>query len=264
MNYGFIGLGNMASAILRGMKESGNYENCTIYGFNRSSGKTLALAETCSIIPVQSAFEAADKADIIVLGVKPQMLDEVLPQISAAVRPGKLVISMAAGKSLDYYAGFFGKNAAVVRVMPNINAKVGLAVTAICGSETVTGEMTALAEAMFRAIGQVFTIPEKLFSGFNAMGGASVAFACTYIDALAKAGVKAGFSKPQALEIAAGATLGTAQLILRGGEHPLALIDQVCSPGGTTIEGVMALQEAGFESAIHKAAQAVIDKDKKL
>ncbi|MBQ9979577.1 MAG: pyrroline-5-carboxylate reductase [Oscillospiraceae bacterium] len=264
MNYGFIGLGNMAGAILRGMKKSGNYEDCAVYGFNRSPGKTEALADSIGLIPVESAYEAAYKADVIVLGVKPQMLDEVLPLIKDAYTADKLVVTMAAGKTLQYYADHLGSDAAVVRVMPNINAKVGLSVTSLCGNENVTDEQLEIAKTMLDSIGATYLLPEKFFAAFSAVSGASVAYTCMYIDSLAKGGVKAGLTKTQALEIAALATLGTAQLINDTGEHPLAIIDQVASPGGNTIEGILALQENGFESAVHKAVQAAIEKDKKL
>lgn len=265
MIYGFIGLGNMAGAIVRGMHKSGAFSGDTLCGFNRSPGKTRTLAAEVGLEPCESAREAAQRADVLVLAVKPQMLSDVLPDIAPLLRPEQLVLSIAAGKPTDYYeAAFAPAEIPVVRVMPNINARVCAATSAVCAGRYAAEAHLALAKRMFGTVGSVFEVPENLFPAFSAIGGASGAFIHLYIDALASAGVKAGLARPLAQDIACQTVLGSAKLTMESGEHPVALCDQVCSPGGTTIEGVHTLKRLGFESAVQQAIDAIIVKDRLL
>ena len=264
MVYGFIGLGNMASAILRGMAASGAFADDTLCGFNRSEGKTLALWHEIGLVPCESAAAVAQMADVVVLAVKPQMLPDVLPLVTPEMTPDKLLVSIAAGKPTTYYEAQLQDGVGVVRVMPNINARVGAAASGICGGKFATEEQIQIVREMFSAVGEVYDVPEHLFAAFMALAGASGAFVHVYIDALASAGVKAGLSRPLAEQLAAQATLGAAKLTKESDEHPIALCDQVCSPGGTTIEGVHMLKRLGFETAVQQAVEAIIAKDKKL
>ena len=264
MVYGFIGLGNMAGAIIRGMAGSGSFASDTICGFNRSPEKTQKLAQETGLIPCKSAKEAAEKSDVLVLAVKPQMLPDVLPLIAGAVTSETLVVTIAAGKGFDFYASYFGANVPLVRVMPNICAQVLCSASAVCPNENCRPEQVELVRAMFRSVGAVYDVPEAQFSAFSALGGASGAFVQMYMDALSSAGVKAGLSRKLAQQIACQATLGAAKLCQQTGEHPMALVDKVTSPGGTTIEGVHVLKKAGFESAVIEAVNAVIEKDRHL
>lgn len=264
MIYGFIGLGNMASAILRGMARSGAFSDDTLCGFNRSEGKTLALWHEIGLVPCADAAAVAEMADVVVLAVKPQMLPDVLPLINPVLTPEKLMVTIAAGKPTGWYEAQIPEGVPVVRVMPNINARVGEAASGICGGKCAEERHLAVVREMFAAVGQVFDVPEHLFAPFMALAGASGAFVHLYIDALASAGVKAGLPRPLAEELAAQATLGAAKLTQQSEEHPIALCDQVCSPGGTTIEGVHTLKRLGFESAVQQAVEAIIEKDKKL
>ena len=148
--------------------------------------------------------------------------------------------------------------------MPNINARVLAAASGLCGGKNASREQVALVRRMFETVGTVYELPESQFSAFSALGGASGAFIHLYIDALASAGVKAGLPRALAQDVACQAVLGSAKLTLESGEHPIALCDQVCSPGGTTIEGVHTLKRLGFESAVQQAVDAVIEKDRML
>lgn len=263
MNYGFIGLGNMASAIISGMAASGKFGDDRIYGYNRSEGKTLALRDSCGLIPCGSALELIEKCETVVLAVKPQMLPAVLDDIGEKLA-GKTVLSIAAGKACAWYEERLPEGTPVVRIMPNINAKVKASVTAICGGKNAGDEHIKIADGIFSTVGKVFHIEEKMFPAFSAIGGASGAFILLYIDALAEAGVRAGFARPFAEELAAGTVLGSAALADASDEHPIALMDRVCSPGGTTIEGVLKIKQLGFETAVHQGIQAIIEKDMKL
>ena len=148
--------------------------------------------------------------------------------------------------------------------MPNICAQVLCSASAVCPNSLCSPAQAELVRAMFRSVGAVYDIPEAQFAAFSALGGASGAFVQMYIDALSSAGVKAGLPRALAQKIACQATLGAAKLCQETGEHPMALVDKVTSPGGTTIEGVHALKKAGFESAVIEAVNAVIEKDKRL
>ena len=264
MTYGFIGLGNMASAIIRGMVKSGKFDRDTILGFNRSEGKTLALRDETGLVPAESARKVAEQADVVILSVKPQMMGDVLPLIAPVITPEKLVVTIAAGKPIAFYEAVFAQGVPVVRVMPNINAKVLAATTAVCPGTCATPAHLEIVKAMFATVGGVYELTEAQFPAFSAIGGSSGAFIHLYIDALASAGVKAGLPRPLAQDIAAQTVLGSAKLTLESGEHPIALCDQVCSPGGTTIEGIHTLKRLGIESAVQQAIDAIIEKDHKL
>lgn len=264
MKYGFIGLGNMAGAIIQGMRRNDAFAAEEIYGINRSAGKTEKLAESCGLIPCESAGELVRTCDVIVLAVKPQVLPEIIGALSENLAPGKLVLSIAAGKTLSWYAERLPEGTPVVRIMPNISAKVGCAVSSICANAAASEEQIAIAERIFASVGEVYRVEEKMFPAFAAIGGAAGAFVYLFIDALADSGVKAGFPRPMATALAAQVVLGAAKLQEQSGEHPIVLMNQVCSPGGTTIEGVLKLKQLGFESAVHQGIDAIIEKDKRL
>ena len=148
--------------------------------------------------------------------------------------------------------------------MPNLNSQIGEGIAAICGNNYTTLEQKEFVLNMFKAIGDAVELPEKDFSTFTAIAGSSPAFVFLFIDSLARAAVKNGMSKEMATKIAAQAVLGSGKLVLASEESPWNLIDQVSSPGGTTVEGILALEDAGFISSITKAAQAVITKDQDM
>ncbi len=265
MKYGFIGAGNMVSAIVKGMTiGTKSYEGKDILITSKTQITAKKLAEECNAKAV-SEQQIAQEADIIVLGVKPNVLPEVLPVLNKDLQGRKpFIISIAAGKTLDYIGSFLKKEIGIARVMPNINAKIGASTSGICWNESVTKEQKELSVRMFSTIGSVLEVPEKQFSIFSVIGGASVAFCYLYMDTLARAALKAGMPKKLALEITAQTVAGSARMILEGKEVPWALIDQVCSPAGTTLEGVCALQENGFETELVKAFDAVLNKDKNM
>lgn len=264
MKYGFIGLGNMATAIIEGMAASGKFRDDNLFGYNRSEGKTLALKEKHGLIPCRSAAELARRAEVIVLAVKPQTMESVIDEIAPVITPEKTVISIAAGKSTAWFEERLCDGAAVVRIMPNLNARVKASVTALCGGKNAEERHLAIADGIFSTVGKVYRIEEDKFDVFSAIGGSSGAFVLMYIDALSEAGVRAGFSRALSEELAAATTVGSGLMCMNSQEHPVALMDRVCSPGGTTIEGVCKLKELGFESAVQQALAAVIEKTSRL
>lgn len=264
MKYGFIGAGNMASAIIKGMVKSGiNGSNITI--FNTSKAKTDVLKAECGVDVAPSQKALIDKADVLILSVKPQVLDKIIETVKNDIGKRKpLIISIAVGKTIEYLETGLGADKAIVRVMPNINAKVLMSTSGYCPNGIVTAEQEEIAEKLFATVGSVTKIPEGMFSIFGVIAGSSPAFAYLYIDVLARAAQRAGMPKKQALEIAANTVLGSSKMVLESKEHPWELVDQVCSPGGTTIEGIYTLEENGFEATIVKAFDAVLAKDKAI
>ncbi len=264
MTYGFIGLGNMAGAIIGGMRRSEVYRDAHIIGCDTFADKRDHMAKTWGVESYTEDSKVMAEADVVFLAVKPQVLSHILPKLAHSVHAGQLIVSIAAGREIAYYEDHLPAGTPFVRVMPNINALVGSAASAVCGGTHATEEQITQVEEILATTGRVFRLGEQLFSAFTALSGSSVAFAYMYIDAIARAGVKAGFPKQLALEISAAAALGSAEMVTKSGHAPMELVDMVCSPGGTTIEGVLSLQEDGFEAAIHRAVAAVIRRDKEL
>lgn len=265
MTIGFIGGGNMAGAIIRGLLAAGAYRPDEILVTDITPEHSRKCAGQLGVACADTARELIGGADTVVLAVKPAALPALLPEIAAPLRAqNPLVVSIAAGKTLGFLEERLGFSPALVRVMPNINAKAGASMSAFCANQNVSQEQKALVARVFGAVGQVRELEESFFPLFGVIAGSAPAFAYLFIDALARAAVKNGMKKQEALEIAAQTVLGSAKLILESGEHPWSLIDQVCSPGGTTIEGIAALQENGLETAVRKAVDAALEKDKRL
>lgn len=262
---GFIGTGNMATAMISGLVSSGTLKGSEIGVFDVCKEKALALSEKFGLKVFESANELAGSCAQVVLSVKPNVLDCVIAPLKAVLNEKKpLVISIAAGKPLAFFEERLGDGARLVRIMPNINATVFEAVSAFCPNKNATEADVAFAEKMCKSFGTAVPISENMFPLFGVIGGSSPAFAYMFIDAMARCAVKNGMPKAQALEICAQAVLGSAKMILEAKEHPMELTDKVCSPGGTTIEGVLSLQKSGFEAAVAAAVQAAVEKDKLL
>lgn len=264
MKIGFLGAGNMAGAIIRGMVKNGVVPS-TVLCYDIDTQKTFALKKDCGVSVCQTAEQLCEEAQVVVLAVKPQVFSSVLSPLRAILctqRP--LVISIAAGKTLQSVAELIGGDVPLVRVMPNIAAKVGEAVTAYCSNAFVTQSHVETVYTIFESVGTVVPLAEAQFGIFSVLASCSPAYTLLYMNALATAGVQNGIPKDTALEIVTQSVLGTAKLLQETGEHPMALLDSVCSPGGTTIEGVCALQAGGLESAVLSAANASLEKDKKL
>lgn len=261
MNYGFLGTGNMASAIIKGLIAKGKPgKNILVYDVFVPAMEKLKEEHGC--VPMETQEQLVANCDVLFLSVKPNILDKVLPSLKKNVGfKNPLIISIAVGKTLDYLEEGFGKDKKIVRVMPNINAKVMQSTSGYCCNSKVTEEDEKIVIDLFSSVGTVTKIPEYLFSIFGVLAGSAPAFAYMYIDSIARAAQKSGMPKAQALEVAASTVMGSAKMILESEDHPWQLIDNVCSPGGTTIEGVAALEENGFQATITKAFDAVLQKD---
>ena len=262
---GFIGTGNMASAIIKGVVSSSFLPGEKIAVYDKDTEKAKKLSEAYALKLCSDEREIAEICDKIILSVKPDVIESVISETADILEKKKpLIISIAAGKSTQFISSLLGYEGRVIRVMPNINAVVLEAVSAYCTNENATKEDTEFAEGLLNSFGKAVLIPESKFSAFSAIGGCAPAFSYMYIDALARAGVQNGLSKEIALEVAAQTVLGSAKMIIESKEHPYELVDRVCSPGGTTIEGVQSLKKDGFEGAVANAVEASVNKDKRM
>jgi len=208
--------------------------------------------------------ELVQRSDIVVIGVKPNVFEQVLPEIAKEYKPEKILVSIAAGITIALIERFIGENAKIIRTMPNTPALVCEAMTAICRSSNITEEDMKKVRAIFESIGKVTEIPEELIHCAIGVSGSSPAYTYMYIDALAQAAMQNGMDKEQALICAAQSVLGAAKMVLETGIDPVQLRINVCSPGGTTIEAVQKLQEDKFEEIVQAGFQAAVEKSKRM
>ncbi|MDR2454454.1 MAG: pyrroline-5-carboxylate reductase [Bifidobacteriaceae bacterium] len=265
MQLGFIGAGNMARAIIEGVTASGLLAPDQIGAHDPAAGKLADLAKSAGINALAGNQEVVAAAETLVLAVKPQVLPQVMEQTAGQIierRP--LVVSIAAGITLAHLDGWLGPNTPVVRVMPNLNAAIGQGMAAVTGNAVATGQQVGSVVALFQAVGQAIELEERLFPAFTAVAGSSPAWVALFIEALARGGLEAGLTKDQARAAATQSVVGTGLLLQRGAWHPWQLIDQVSSPGGTTIAGLNALEERGFSAAAVAAVAATIRRDGEL
>lgn len=264
MKIGFIGLGNMATAMIGGIVGKGLYQRTEMIGSAKTAETAKRVAEKYGIETCTDNRKTAECADAIVLAVKPVFLPEVIAEIKDLVNRDKLVVSIAAGKSIEWLEGQFGKPLRLARCMPNTPALVGEACTCVCFKEDTEDKDRALVLSLMESFGKASVLPERLIDAFTGVAGSSPAYVFLFLEALADAAVCAGIPRNQAYEFAAQSVLGSAKLMLETGMHPAQLKDMVCSPGGTTIEAVKVLEEKGLRAAVIDAVCACVDKSKNL
>ena len=261
---GFIGLGNMASAMIGGMLQKDMVTPGEIIGSCRTQETARKTADRFGIATTTDNSTVAQAADILVLAVKPQFFPEVIAQIKDEVNADALIISIAAGKTMDYIETQFGRPLKLVRCMPNVPALVGEGITSVSRNERVSDEEMRQAMDLLSGMGKASEIPEHLIDAVVGVSGSSPAYVFLFIEAMADGAVAAGMPRSQAYEFAAQAVLGSAKMVLETGKHPGELKDMVCSPGGTTIQAVKVLEEKGFRAAVMDAMEACIEKSKNL
>lgn len=265
MRIGFIGAGSMVSAIARGALAQ-SWDGGDFLFTSASTTSAQRLAHELGAQACDSNEVLAQEADFIVLGVKPQYQTDVIAQIRSIMRQRSHigVLSIAAGRSLQAISDDFDYPVPLLRAMPNVNAQIGLSMTGMVANDCVETTHKETADALMSAVGHVEWITEKDFPIFTALAGCSPAWVFQMIDDFGRAGVKYGLTKKQAVAVAAQAFLGSAQLVLnqaQNGVIPAQLIDTVTSPGGTTIAGLLAAEEAGLSTAIIHAVDAAVGRD---
>lgn len=264
MKLGFIGCGNMAKAIIKGIIAGGIAPADDIYGSNTSEAHAQAVAEEFGIHTSTSNVSVVENADVVFLSVKPYQYEQVISEVRGSMRDDQLVVTIAPGKTLDWLQEQFGKPVKVVRTAPNTPAHVGAGMTAYCANDLVTPEEMAYVKSLLESFGSAVELKESQLDASSAIGGSSPAYVYMFIEALADAGVAEGLTRPQAYQIAAQGVMGAAKLVLESGKHPGQLKDEVCSPSGSTIKGLEVLEKGAFRGTVIDALRTAINAARSL
>lgn len=266
---GFIGSGSMAGAIVRGAVASGSVPAREILLSSATGDTARALAQEtgAAAVPGEDAtarnlelVREAGPGGLVVLAVKPRLVGEVLAPLREDLAGlGSVVVSLAAGLELVSLAELTAPGQPLVRAMPNVNALVGAGMTAVCANGAVRAEQLEEVVALFSAVGETAVLAERLFPAYTAIAGSAPAWTGLYVEALARGAVANGMPKAQAVGIATQMLVGSART-MASGVTPTELADMVSSPGGTTVAGTVALEDAGFSPAVVRAVQAAVDR----
>lgn len=256
---GFIGMGNMGYAILKGLLKVYDKEEIIFTDVNRE--RCGQVSEETGVASAADNAQCAVSAKYIVLAVKPQFFAPVLSDIAGILTKEHIIISIAPGITVDSLKEKLGSDKRIVRAMPNTPALLGEGMTGVCYEPSLfDAEEQETIKAFFESFGKMQIVEERLMNAVVCVSGSSPAYVYMFIEALADSAVKYGLPRDAAYKMAAQAVVGSARMVLETGEHPGALKDKVCSPGGTTIAAVSALEEYGFRNAVIKASDACYDK----
>lgn len=265
ITYGFIGSGNMAKAMIGGIVTSGLATPDCIVACNPTTKKLNLLKEEYGIEAILTDNKTAAKlSDVVVLSVKPYLYETVIAEIKDMLKPNTIVVMIAAGQTIAANEARFGKPVKLVRVMPNTPALVSEAMSAVCFNANITEDDKQIVLDMLNSFGKAEEVPEKLMDAVTGVSGSSPAYVYLFIEAMADAAVLHGMPRAQAYTFAAQSVLGAAKMVLETGMHPGALKDNVCSPGGTTIEAVAALEQSGLRAAVIDAIDVCVKKSQEM
>jgi len=261
---GFIGCGNMGKAMLGAIVKADNISNDNIIVSTKSKASAEKINDEYGVKSTTVNSEVAKEADVLFLAVKPYFFKEVIEEIKDLVKDEAIIISIAAGVTVNQIEEWFGKEIKLVRTMPNTPASVGEGMSAICPNGNITENELNYVGSLYNLFGKYEVLEEKDFHAFIALCGSSPAYVFMFIEAMADAGVKLGLPRAKAYKLAEQAILGSAKLALETGKHPGVLKDEVCSPGGTTIEAVIDLEKNGFRNTVISAVEKCADKSKNM
>jgi len=261
---GFVGSGNMGEALIKGLLHGHLCRPDQIIGSDIRPERQKAIKEAYGVNVTASNGEVVKKSDIIVLAVKPQILKRVVQEVAKSLQPSQLIISIAAGVSMEAIESCAKKELRLVRVMPNICVSVGEGVSAIAANHQVVKEDLQLAKTIFDSVGKSLFVEESLLDAVTGLSGSGPAYIFLIIDALADAGVKVGLARADALLLASQTVLGAAKMLIETGEHPGRLKDSVTSPGGTAIAGLHTLEAGGLRTTLINAVEVATQRSKVL
>jgi len=259
-----VGAGKMGEAMISGFLKSGKYKPQDIQIVEIIEGRRKYMTQTYHVPSVNDAKEAASFADITIIAVKPGDVRQALEQVGSAMTKGKMVVSIAAGITLEFLGKYLPKDVPVVRVMPNLACMVREAMIAVCPSENTKKEELEMVTDTLSLLGRVITLDEKYLNLATGLVGSGPAYIHLIIEALADAGVRLGLPKDISIVLAAQTTLGAAKMVVDTGEHPAKLKDMVTTPAGTTIEGLLALEEGKLRAVIINAVTKAAERAKQL
>jgi pyrroline-5-carboxylate reductase len=261
---GFIGAGNMGEALIKGLVAANLVRPEAIYASDVRLERLKALDQQYGIQLLADNAELVRQVDIVIFAVKPQIMAPVIRQIASAVTKKKLLISIAAGVSTTTVRAALGKEARLIRVMPNTPALVLEGVTAVAKADGLEPGDLDTAGEIFSAVGRVVVLDEELMDAVTGLSGSGPAYVAVVIESLADGGVKMGLDRITAMTLATQTVLGAARLLMETGMHPGALKDMVSSPGGTSIAGIAALEEGGIRTTFIKAVERATLRSREL
>lgn len=264
MKIGFIGCGNMASAMIKGILDSKKVTAADMMASANSDKTREKIKTELGIAAAQNNREVCDFSDVVFLAVKPQYYEEVIKEIRESIRKEQLIVTIAPGKTLAWLAERLGSDVKIIRTMPNTPAMVKEGMLGMCRNDLVSEAELQQVKELCESFGKAEVVPESLIDVVVGVSGSSPAYVFMFIEAMADAAVADGMPRAQAYKFAAQAVLGSAKMVLETGMHPGALKDMVCSPGGTTIEAVRVLEEKGMRSAVMEASKACVRKAKEM
>jgi pyrroline-5-carboxylate reductase len=261
---GFLGGGNMAAALIKGLLESGTVPTTRLLVSDVKRERLDHLQAAHGVRTTLDNHELARTVDVLVLSVKPQVIDKVLAEVGKDVQKDTLVVSIAAGVPIEVIEARLGEGVRVVRAMPNTPATSLAGATAISGGAHATDDDLVVARALFEAVGRVVVLEESLLDAVTGLSGSGPAYVMLIIEALADGGVKVGLHRDTALLLAAQTVYGSAKLLLDTGEHPGRLKDMVTSPGGTAIAGLHTLESGGLRKTLIDAVEVATRRSAEL
>jgi pyrroline-5-carboxylate reductase len=261
---GFVGGGNMGEALIRGLLGTKTVPAALLSATDVRTERTAQLAKQFGITAHGDNLRLVRETDVVVLAVKPQIMATVVAEIAPAVTARHLLISIAAGVSTAAIGAALGKEARIVRVMPNTPALVLQGAAAVAKGRGQEAEDLAVAEAIFGAVGRVVVLDESLMDAVTGLSGSGPAYVALVVEALADGGVNMGLDRATALTLATQTVLGAAQLLVETGMHPAVLKDMVSSPGGTTIAGITALEDGGLRATLIRAVERATVRSREL
>ena len=261
---GFIGSGNMATAMLGGILHSNLVQPEQIILSNPSQLKVDKLIQKYGVQGTISNRDVASSVEILILAVKPNLFPQIINEIKNSVNESTIIVSIAAGQTIEMIENSFEKSIKLVRTMPNTPALVGEGMSAIMPNKQINEQELVKVIEIFNSFGQTEIVPESLVDAVVAVSGSSPAYVYVMIEAMADAAVLQGMSRQMAYQFASQAVLGAAKMVLETGIHPGILKDQVCSPGGTTIEAIISLEKSGFRGDLMNAMESCSKKSKEM
>jgi pyrroline-5-carboxylate reductase len=259
-----LGAGKMGGILVQAFLRCGLFPREHVSATVAHEARALALSKQFGISVTTDNLKAAEQADVLLLGVKPQQMADVVSGIAPALHPGKLLISFAASVKTSAIEAAAGCEIPVIRAMPNTPAMIGAGITAICRGKFVTDHQLALAEQIFSTVGRTVIVDEKHMDAVTGLSGSGPAFLYIIIEALAEAGVNVGLPRDIATQLAAQTTYGAAKMVLETGSHPALLKDEVTTPAGCTVEGILELEEGGLRVTLIKAVKRATERAREL
>jgi len=260
---GFVGGGNMAEAILKGLIERG-HDPLNLMVSEPVAARRDELAQRFRVVVCDDNAEVVGRSEVVVLAIKPQMVETVLPGIAAGFGSDKILVSILAGTATATLESYFKTPAKVVRVMPNTPALVGVGAAAVCPGANASASDLAIVEEIFSSVGSVVRVREEQMDAVTAVSGSGPAYIFTVIEAMVEGGVQEGLDRQTALDLALQTVIGSARLVAESGEAPMALRAKVCSPGGTTLAAIEKLEEGKFAETLVRGVRRAAERSREL